>query len=279
MQVFRNSIWVDGAHIWRWNGHRWLHRPAGGHPAAYENDVLRLLSQIYGNPAGRLLLNAIQTWQHGKVQIVPYRGEDGARNASATAWDFRGATPQGETELDTNGTVWHVHHPERGTGGGSSVFVRYSPGTWTHGHHAGDHQDEVLFHELTHAYRDVRGHALLRGTDSDYPNQEEFWATLNTNIYISAKGAGLPLRGSYNHARDVQDRADAYILDLDGTTRLTESQALIVNYRNLVGRLFDEERPLTEPMSGVRSTYNPYRDYIRMTGIRSLFAEHADNWH
>jgi hypothetical protein len=255
-------------------------RPAGGHPAAYEAGIIRLIDQIYGNPAGRLLLDGIQRWQHGKVTVVPYRGEDGPRNASANEWDFRAATPQGETELDSNGQVWQVqHHSETGTGGGTGVVVRYSRGTWTHGHHGGDHPDEVLFHELSHAYRSVRGHSLMRGVDSEYPNQEEFWATLNTNIYISAKGAGMPLRGSYNHVRDVQDRADAYILDVDGTTRLTESQAFVVNYRDQLSRVFDEERPLTEPMSGVPCTYNPFRDYIRMTGIRALFAEHADDWH
>jgi hypothetical protein len=277
MQVFRGSIWVDGAHIWRRHGDRWSHRPAGGHAAEYESAVLGLLNRVSSNPAGILLLTAIRQYQHGKVQVVPYRGEGGPANAESVPWNFLAASPQGETVRDTEGHVWSPHHPVAGTGGGSDVFVRYSPGTWSHGRHAGEHPDEVLFHELSHAFRQLRGHNLLLGAGDEFLNQEEFWATLTTNVYISAKRAGLPLRGSYVRARDVRDRADAHVENVDGT-RITESEMFVVNNRSVVQRLFDEERVLTERLSGVPCTFNPFRDYLRMTGASSLFARHMDDW-
>jgi len=54
--------------------------------------------------------------------------------------------------------------------------------------HAGLDKDEILFHELVHALRQMEGQMMnipLSGTHSGYDNLEEFHAVVLTNIYTT----------------------------------------------------------------------------------------------
>ena len=94
----------------------------------------------------------------------------------------------------------------KGTGVGANVLLYYSAGTWTDAGYpkvlldgtAGTNEpDEILFHELAHVTRMIRG-KMTKVTVEGRPifgDIEEYFATTIANIYLSEKGA--PLRGAY----------------------------------------------------------------------------------
>jgi hypothetical protein len=93
---------------------------------------------------------------------------------------------------------------ETGTGAGASVVIYYSVGTWTDALYtdvsvggAGFQPDDVLFHELVHATRVIRGQQTSVTVEGrpNFGNIEEYFATVIANIYLSEKG--VRLRGAY----------------------------------------------------------------------------------
>jgi len=141
----------------------------GAAAATYSSKVREHLRWIERTKTGKILLNSIKF--HGKeIVISPYTGGD--CNA-----------------LGGGVTV----------NGGIQGYVNYSPDTFSlHGacsatksvSNRGLYWDEMLFHELVHAFRNVSGkwhqptlsYGLHRYTDN-----EEFIALLLSNIYISDK--------------------------------------------------------------------------------------------
>jgi hypothetical protein len=121
---------------------------------------------------GQRILDALP--KDKNIVIVPYDGNGGNCNAWAN-----------------DATVF-----ERG-----QARVCFSPSTWTVGGMCvptatggvGDKSDEILLHELLHAFRKVRGtynRAPFHKTpDKLYDDVEELWAILITNIYMSEKGS------------------------------------------------------------------------------------------
>jgi hypothetical protein len=87
-----------------------------------------------------------------------------------------------------------------GTGKGADALVYFSAGAFTdviykdyNTGEPGNEPDEVLYHELCHVTRLLRGketHAAVRGR-GNFPNSEEYFATVITNIYLSEKGSQL----------------------------------------------------------------------------------------
>jgi len=95
---------------------------------------------------------------------------------------------------------------ETGTGAGTSVVLYYSVGTWTdalsptsQSARPGFQPDEVLFHELVHVTRMIRGQETFVTVEGrpNFGNIEEYFATVITNIYLSEKGKEARLRGFY----------------------------------------------------------------------------------
>jgi hypothetical protein len=95
---------------------------------------------------------------------------------------------------------------EKGTGKGASVIIYYSVRTWTDTYfphytdgEAGFQPDEVLFHELVHATRRIRGKETSVTVEGrpNFGDIEEYFATVIANIYLSEKGKEARLRGVY----------------------------------------------------------------------------------
>ncbi len=134
---------------------------------------------------------------------------------------FRNATPQG---LRAGQILSHVTDgirrnerdihakgvpigSEKGTGAGASVVLYYSAGTFTDTRYAdptvgaaGFQPDEVLFHELVHVTRMIRGKMTDVAVEGrpKFGNIEEYFATVIANIYLSEKGGKeARLRGAY----------------------------------------------------------------------------------
>jgi hypothetical protein len=91
-------------------------------------------------------------------------------------------------------------------GGGSDVLVYFTPSEWGGGESACSGPgtswpaDQVLFHELVHALRDMQGLSNPVPTaNTSYLNEEEFLAIVVEGVYVSAKG-GTKFRA--NHSDD-----------------------------------------------------------------------------
>ncbi|MEJ1157397.1 M91 family zinc metallopeptidase [Prosthecomicrobium sp. N25] len=161
-------------------------------------DAVRLMLKYV---TGRTLLAALGD-QGETVRVFPYFdwGKDNF-NATASKNDPADGTWAGEPQRDSDG------HPVKngftGTGVGSDATVRISTFMWgEHGtsgkKHPGSTADEVLFHELVHAYRYMDGAGDRRKVTAGYQNEEEFMAVVVTNIYLSEKKQ-LILRGDHGH--------------------------------------------------------------------------------
>ncbi|MBL8250499.1 MAG: hypothetical protein JNK31_02395 [Candidatus Competibacter sp.] len=182
---------------------------------SYHGKVAKLLDGIAGFGSGTALLQEIAAAGRHSVRVLPHwhwkqANLAGPRNASVRsvradeklASAVNGTFPntadayaKGAPILDDN----RRPTSEIGTGKGSDVVLFYSPEDWerkdsTDG--PGFEPDEVLFHELVHATRDLRGFHTGLPVDGDFGNEEEYLATTLANLYLSEKGK--PLRGTYD---------------------------------------------------------------------------------
>jgi hypothetical protein len=142
-------------------------------------------------PGGHGFYNAIT------LALLPgqrlFHVTDGVRNNLKDSF-AKGVPLRGEDEVLVGGT---------GTGAGANAIIFFSAGTFTDTVYTGvstnEPADEVLFHELAHATRTIRGietHIPVEGRPN-FGNIEEYFATVITNIYTSEKGKDDRLRGVY----------------------------------------------------------------------------------
>jgi hypothetical protein len=185
----------------------------------YENWVEDVVSQFEKNQTSWTLMKAIADNRKGnKVIIVPSRGpyypapkeprqydappspQDMKCDARAAPDDEPAAKPSGPDECSRD---WE--HPNDkshdGTGEGTQVKIYYSPWVWpdqrveaicSQDDNAGNNSDEVLLHELVHAWECLNGTIdkctqYPTRTDPTYEtdNVAEFFAILVANLYSS----------------------------------------------------------------------------------------------
>ena len=153
------------------------------------------LAQIKQWATGRALLAEIRSSEAMDVRIVPYRGK--GRAAYANAEDDVAATAR-----------WRLVDPFKfgdlrtGTGVGSDSLVEFTPEAFLGPDMSlpGQAPDEVLFHELVHASRVMKG--VFRGgfVNKEYDDYEEYLAIALANIYLSEKGQYV-LKGDHDTSR------------------------------------------------------------------------------
>ncbi len=204
--------------------------------ANWEASVRRQITWIAGTDAGKVLLKSIKFF--GKwVSISPYDGLSGACNASAeertgTAKDGK---PYGAMVL------FSPHVYQRGTAchGGPNSNRANLP-------------DEVLFHELVHAFRRVSGKRNRSATTGGlvhYTSNEEFNAILLDNIYITD-----PTNKIRTGLR--QDHASSGPLDAGLATSFDFFKSG-GDVFGLVKQLATDHPFLSKEMAKVPSTFNP----------------------
>ncbi len=165
--------------------------------STWANSVQVILEKIWSIETGKALLNAIR--KVGKwLVIIPMDQGAFGNSSNAATLDLRtGLSPnwQGRQHVYFSAVEYD---PIRFT---SPVYVR--PGA----KRFGGKPDEVLFHELIHAFRILTG-ARGNGQPVNFPmrlhydNTEEFLAVVLTNIYISDftnKGASSMRASHHGH--------------------------------------------------------------------------------
>jgi hypothetical protein len=79
-----------------------------------------------------------------------------------------------------------------GLGNGTGAWIEVSPEVWTGVRGKGGpglEPDEVVYHEMVHAFRMMTGTIYRMPVNQGYENEEEFLAIVLTNIYMSEKKA------------------------------------------------------------------------------------------
>ncbi len=87
-----------------------------------------------------------------------------------------------------------------GTGAGANSMISYSPEMWGAGGSSkvqgpGYEPDEIVFHEMIHASRQMRGLLENESVNRGYDNVEEYLAIVLCNIYLSEKGQTILVGG------------------------------------------------------------------------------------
>jgi hypothetical protein len=163
-----------------------------------------LLQEIAANSPHSLRI--MPNW-HWKLVLLPgpfnstprpvNKGETLAHVSDGTATVDADAYTKGEPIRDDDSQPVGL---TKGTGKGADVVLYYSPENWevkdrTNG--PGFEPDEVMFHELVHVTRMLRGKLTLFPVTGGggYRNEDEYLATTIANLYLSEKGKNL--RGAY----------------------------------------------------------------------------------
>src|SRR5262245_23585283 len=165
----------------------------------YEDDVIRALKSVYDSTwTATAVIDAILIAglsNNGLIKIVPM-GTATLASAGADSPDdaapkdvvpYRGLRDDPSTTKDER----FEKAGTKGTGLGSSSHIQFDP-------NAAD-PEKTIVHELLHSLRDMRGQLNQVPTETvlaQYENEEEFFAMLIGNIFLSEKGR-TDLRASH----------------------------------------------------------------------------------
>jgi len=151
----------------------------------YQDDVMDYLNSIILRRTGRALFDELLFARPRQVVILPW-DKPNQRNATTRAEDPEGATEAGKPQLDSDGDP--IDDSLDGMGYGSDSIINYTPNMWQGQGGPAHLPDEIVFHELVHAARQMRGVSYKREVNREYNNMEEYIAVIITNIYLSEKG-------------------------------------------------------------------------------------------
>ncbi len=211
--------------------------------AAWETAVRDMVMKIAKSDSGKVLLNSLKF--HGRwVVIWPRDTRDNI--CSVPTWDKTGTTSSGRTY---------------------SAQINFSPGMWsphsvchkkyvTKGNDKGAAGDEIIFHELVHAFRrssSKRARVATSGGLADYGSNEEFYAILATNIYSTD-----PTHTGRTGPRRDHASFDPLEASLTGNFEFFQSST---NAFSMIDTFCKDNPGFTGALAKVKSTFNPFTAY------------------
>lgn len=214
----------------------------------HKQDVKKKLDLISSKSTGQAVFAELRDRPSYSVMIFPFAFAPDVQQPRtvATTVPLEGpAATEKDWPLTLPGIIQRVcdkHQVCRrdtGTGTGSAVDIYYWPGP-----------EEFLLHELVHASRNVKGVARpnpLGGPKGLYPTEEEFYATLVENMYLSQWGKGL---SHYNG--DPFDAKD--FLDSD----------FVPGPRYLIYQFGKRQPTLFGRLKDLQAPFNPIQQYWRV---------------
>ncbi len=208
--------------------------------------VLTALKKIASTQAGLALLQSIQSTARWVLVKPLNQAQCNAHGFGQNRWDpATGRSYMGvvafEPQVYMSGS--QCYQKSRGSD------PRYNRGSFP---------DEVCFHELVHAYRGgfgVNSATPLGGGVTLYTDDEEFFAVVLTNIYISDVSNHLKsgLRADHTLKRPLEK-------ELSGSFTFFQSSPQVLP---LLDRLVNENYILCSKLAKVKASFNPLTAYFQ----------------
>ncbi len=238
----------------------------------YQNAVETVLARIAASDTGMALLDGIR--RTGKPLLISaFTGT--VCNAYASETSLPDATPANDYALDTKGNqvkdpsfirdlLGLPLDPVVGTGKGSGTELKFTASMWGFGSTGlcapyagapGASPSQVLFHEMAHAYRMMRGKFRPRATIGSsvvYDNMEEFFAIVLSNVLTSD-----PTYSTGNRTL----RADHWGFQ-PLAPNLCTSKGFVssIPNRNKMRELVADDPALVAALKKVKSYFNPFAE-------------------
>jgi len=256
----------------------------------YEASIVAQLDMAWSRWAGWAVIREII--DSGKtLTIVPYSDADKRRMGENNAYArptwllqvlnmapkgapiFLGGADDPSTPADER---YRTAPLVTGTGRGCDVDIHYSPenslprcdfsgppmGRCRYGG-SDDAPDVTLVHEMVHALRMMRGQLVCMPTwDKGYDNEEEFFAVLVANIYMSEKGK-TRMRANHHGKDRLFENIDTSEKFL-GHDPVSGPMWIQVENRRLVHKLICQNHALCVHINGKSTAkFNPIREFMR----------------
>jgi len=228
---------------------------------AWERKTQDVLRAIEGTRVGGVLIKLVNG-THRSLTIRPLAASLlGATRAAANQPAHAGAA----------GQQVKPGQPQVADGLGSGVTLWFDPDTWSGSASSGvdpsNHMgpDDVLFHELVHAYRFMRGKAIGKRMDF-FENREEFYAVLLTNIYVADMNRLQDLRGSHRLPFDTLGFQQQFMAPQ------RSDKLFYFQFTTEIDELCTTMPELTKPIEGL-PTWNPLRARRDKDKPDPMFAE------
>jgi hypothetical protein len=219
-----------------------LHDTSNPKAAAYEEKTQGVLRQIERTAVGGMLIRQINSSPHSLT--IRALNERASLDQTRTIWADQSATGQ---------------RAASGGGGGTDATMWYEPEAWSHppakrSIDPANHfqADDVLFHELVHALRMMRGLMDLSKI-RDWDNIEDLFAIMLTNIYNSSNNRNGDLRGDHGVPFRVLGKSP-----LRPTEQIDES-GFYARFSTDIERLWHSLSDLCFGISQVSCRWNPLR--------------------
>jgi hypothetical protein len=144
--------------------------------------------------------------------------------------------------------------------------IEFTPNMWIVGSKCydsgpGGTPDEILLHEMLHAYRRVKGTFFLQNftkKDKSFDTSEEIFAIILTNIYLSEKGK-ISLR---------KDHADFSELPAKWST--SEGMMNDPDFNEWVGKFWSSDNELASQIARSNAVFNPFKNYRQMMTAKKM---------
>jgi hypothetical protein len=219
-------------------------------------EAKKVLEQIAKTKTGVILFRALQATK----RTITVSGKTLGGQAEAEAKDIQGATPKGKEALRCTPGLTGKPTPRKtiGTGSGSDAVAYFTPGISDCSGTScpiSERGDEMLFHELVHVLRMAAGKYHCKPMPSkqkkQYTSEEEFYAVLITNIYMSEKGE-KKLRCCHPSTSEMT---------------AAERKTFVKTYRPLLRKLQQQHPTLFREIGKVKpkTGFNPIREYLLAT--------------
>jgi hypothetical protein len=231
MITIATNVFVDGSSLAKAGRSR--SKTSGHTPEEYETSVRNTLGQIQGTKSGRALIRAMTRVAGKKCVIVP--------DPTSTAKDPNAWAEQERYGSSVHFTPW--------------IFTEFLKRHRSGLNRVGFSGDEIIFHEMVHALREMSRLMLSNYLGSSYDDIEEFIAILVANIYISEKNDADPGPDEFLRADHRLGHA------LDDKVRERDTQSISVGSKDPSGEFLGLSIDETGPRGKVLST-GKNRDWV-----------------
>ncbi len=223
--------------------------------ASYKDRLQKQFPPILSSSTGQALLAELARSGH-VVRFRPYWNWLDPINADTQPRNVTHPDEEDYEDALAKDLRFRIHGKRlTGTGRGANSVIGYSPEMWGKGGSSKEtgpsyEPDAMMFHEMVHASRQMKGKQDYMRVNRGYDNVEEYVAIVLTNIYMSEKGVTQLVAG---HGDAPLRRPEKFLDNIDN-----------IDYapRALMRSLKDDQPEFYDDLSNITiGAFNPVRQH------------------